>query len=126
MQNTRPTELAVNQVNEVKRLFKRVSDFIRSIEAEETEKFEPTDTNRENLKLNKTLKNYVDRLGIDYPIQAGVLRLRYFDLKPVEKIAAMYGYDRSNIYKIEKEAMEFITKRYFSAQPVAISRSVEL
>jgi len=127
MQNTRPTELAVNQVNqvdEVKRLFKQAATFLRLIGEGAT--MDNNLTNRNNLKLVKTLKKYVDQLGVEYPLQAKVIHLFYFELKTFEEVASRVNYSEREIYRQKKEAMELIAGRFFNAQPGATSRSAEL
>jgi len=116
--------MKTEQVNEVKKLFKQASEFIRSINGEE--ELKPSESNKKNLKLVKTLKKYVDIVGIDYPLQAKVLHLRYFENQPVDKVTVRLYYSRSFILEKQKEALELITERFFNAKPGATNRGAEL
>lgn len=96
-------------IDEVRLLFKQVSDYIRIISTEKEIEF--NETNLANQDLYDTLKTLVDQLGREYPLQAKIIRLRYFELKPLFKISQVINYsDRLIRYK-ENDGLRMIAER---------------
>ena len=105
----RKKEQAFMTTERVKQLFKQASDYIRTISSEEEIEF--NETNQANNELVDRLKKLVDQLGVDYPLQAKILRLRYFELKPLFKISESINYSSRLIQYKEVDGLRMIANR---------------
>lgn len=100
------------EIKQVKNLFNQVSDFIRMVDS--IDNLESNEMNVKNLQLVKTMKNYVYKLGVDYPVQAKILELRFFEQLKVHQVARKMNYHESFIWAKQKEALVMIADRFFN------------
>lgn len=95
-------------VDKVRQLFRQAADYKRVLSTQKV--IEDNATNNANADLVLNLQELVDQIGIDYPLQAEVLRLRYFKLHPQFKIGQILNYSERLIKYKEKEGLELIAR----------------
>jgi len=98
----------------VKSLFITASEFIRLAQMIGAGELKNTESNRDNLKLVKTLKAYLEKLAQERPLEAKILEFRYIDLMSVEETAERVGYKKTFIYVKQRQAIEYLALRFFT------------
>lgn len=88
---------------------KQISDFLKTVRS--VKELEDNLMNREILIRVKTYKELILKIGVEYPLQAHVLLMRFFELKTNEQIADEIGYSISQVKRFINSGIEMLDEQ---------------